>query len=572
MLLLKLPGQVVSKGEPTIRKCYKAIMIDRIERRFTLAAGALCLGGIVLFVCLAAGALLAFDEPGTASDGTFFDAYVWRVARFTLLQASLSTFLSILFAIPVARALARQLSFPGRIWIIRLMALPLGLPALVAALGLIGIWGRQGVLNTGLATLGLDQPISIYGLSGILLAHVFFNMPLAARLMLGGLERIPGEYWLVGVNLGMRPLSIFRFVEWPAIRGLLPGIAGLIFMLCATSFTLVLTLGGGPAASTIEVAIYQALRFDFDPPRAIALSVLQIAVTAALLIAIRLLMPKADEGHGGGRIVRRFDGRRGLGRAVDGLVIALAALFLILPLASVVSSGLRSDLLQLASDPLVRRALLTSLVIALVSGVFSVASTAMMIRARQTALASRHPRRLLRGFASGISASASLVLLVPPVVLGAGWFLLLRPLGDVALFAPLLVILINMLMALPFVYRVLEPAMATHAARSSRLSASLGLGGWNRFRFVDWPGLRKPVLMGLSFACALSLGDLGAVALFGSQDMVTLPWLLYSRMGSYRSTDAAGLALFLGLVCLVLTIAGTPAATDQNRRRDNAAA
>jgi thiamine transport system permease protein len=63
--------------------------------------------------------------------------------------------------------------------------------------------------------------------------------------------------------------------------------------------------------------------------------------------------------------------------------------------------------------------------------------------------------------------------------------------------------------------------------------------------------------MALSFAMALSLGDLGAVALFGSQDMVTLPWLLYSRMGSYRTADAAGLALFLGLLCLIFTILGT---------------
>ncbi|MCV9997961.1 thiamine/thiamine pyrophosphate ABC transporter permease ThiP [Pararhizobium sp. YC-54] len=549
-------------------------MIDRIERRLTLAAGALCLGGIVLFVCLAAGALLAFDEPGSAGDGALFDAYVfdayvWRVARFTLLQASLSTILSILLAIPVARALARQPAFPGRVWIIRLMALPLGLPALVAALGLIGIWGRQGVLNTALVAIGLDQPVSIYGLSGILVAHVFFNMPLAARLMLGGLERIPGEYWLVGANLGMRPVSIFRFIEWPSIRGLLPGIAGLIFMLCATSFTLVLTLGGGPAASTIEVAIYQALRFDFDPPRAIALSLLQISVTSALLIAIRLLTPVADEGHGGGRTVRRFDGRDGFGRVGDWLVIALAVLFLALPLGSVVASGLRSDLVRLASDPVVQRALVTSVVIALVSGLLCVLSAALMIRARQAAFSPRRPLAIHRGLAAGISASSSLVLLVPPVVLGAGWFLLLRPLGDVARFAPLLVILINMLMALPFVYRVLEPAMATHTARTSRLAVSLGLGGWHRLRLIDWPGLCKPLLMALSFACALSLGDLGAVALFGSQDMVTLPWLLYSRMAGYRSTDAAGLALFLGLVCLVLTIAGTPrAGADGQRRKD----
>lgn len=548
------------------------IMINRMERRWTLAAGALCLGGIVLFVCLAAAALLAFDEPGSADDGMLFDAYVWRVARFTLLQASLSTVLSILFAIPVARALARQAVFPGRVWIIRLMALPLGLPALVAALGLIGIWGRQGVLNTALAAAGLDQPVSIYGLSGILIAHVFFNMPLAARLMLGGLERIPGEYWLAGANLGMRPVSIFRFIEWPAIRGLLPGIAGLIFMLCATSFTLVLTLGGGPAASTIEVAIYQALRFDFDPPRAIALSLLQISVTALLLIAIRLLTPTADEGHGGGRRVRRFDGRSSFGRVGDGLVIALAVLFLALPLGSVVSSGLRADLVKLAGDPMVQRALLTSIVIALVSGLLCVLSAAVMIRARQAALSPRRPVMVLRGLAVGITASSSLVLLVPPVVLGAGWFLLLRPFGDVARFAPLLVILINALMALPFVYRVLEPAMATHTARTARLAVSLGLGGWHRLRLIDWPGLRRPLLMALSFACALSLGDLGAVALFGSQDMVTLPWLLYSRMAGYRSTDAAGLALFLGLVCLVLTIAGTPRAAADDQRRDDVTA
>ena len=548
------------------------MMINRMERRWTLTAGAFCLGGIVLFVCLAGAALLAFDEPGSANDGVVFDAYVWRVARFTLLQASLSTVLSIVFAIPVARALARQAAFPGRVWIIRLMALPLGLPALVAALGLIGIWGRQGVLNTALVAIGLDQPVSIYGLSGILIAHVFFNMPLAARLMLGGLERIPGEYWLAGANLGMRPVSIFRFIEWPAIRGLLPGIAGLIFMLCATSFTLVLTLGGGPAASTIEVAIYQALRFDFDPPRAIALSLLQISVTAALLVAIRLLTPTADDGHGGGRRVRRFDGRRGFGRVGDGLVIVIAVLFLALPLGSVVSSGLRADLVRLASDPMVQRALLTSVVIALISGLLCVLFAALMIRARQAALSPRRPAVVQRGLAAGIFASSSLVLLVPPVVLGAGWFLLLRPLGDVARFAPLLVILINMLMALPFVYRVLEPAMATHTARTGKLAVSLGLGGWHRLRLIDWPGLRGPLLMALSFACALSLGDLGAVALFGSQDMVTLPWLLYSRMAGYRSTDAAGLALFLGLVCLVLTIAGTPRAGADDQRRDDVTA
>jgi thiamine transport system permease protein len=47
---------------------------------------------------------------------------------------------------------------------------------------------------------------------------------------------------------------------------------------------------------------------------------------------------------------------------------------------------------------------------------------------------------------------------------------------------------------------------------------------------------------------------MGAIALFGSEDFITLPALLYAKLGSYRSTDAAGLALILGVLCLVLML------------------
>nr|WP_255647753.1 thiamine/thiamine pyrophosphate ABC transporter permease ThiP [Ensifer sp. IC4062] len=541
-------------------------MSGAAERRMMIAAGAISLGGILLFVALAIVALLAWSGGGDS--GAQFDAYVWRVTRFTLLQASLSTILSILFAVPVARSLARQASFPGRTWLLRLMALPLGLPALVAALGLILVWGRQGFLNSALVAIGLNDPISIYGLFGILLAHVFFNMPLAARLMLAGIERIPGEYWRTSANLGMPSAAIFRFIEWPAIRGLLPGIAGLIFMLCATSFTLVLTLGGGPAASTIEVAIYQALRFDFDPPRAIALSALQIALTVALLLVLKILAPPPPESETTGKAMRRFDGVSGRSRVADGLWLILALVFVGLPFAAIAHSGLQADLPRLARDAAVHHAFATSAAIALPSAAISVGATAVMIRAQQITSRRRQAGAAARGFAGTISASTSLVLLVPPVVLGAGWFLLLRPFGDVARFAPAVVIAINALMALPFVHRVLAPAMATHVARTDRLAASLGIAGFHRLRWIDWPPLRKPLLMAFSFAMALSLGDLGAVALFGSQDMTTLPWLLYSRMGSYRTADAAGLALLLGLICLVLTVLGTAGENGAREGRD----
>src|SRR5690606_28811806 len=159
----------------------------------------------------------------------------------------------------------------------------------VAAMGVLALYGRAGFLAPGFTALGGAQWPGIYGLSGILVAHVFFNLPLATRLFLTALETVPADQWRLASQLGMGARPTFRYIEWPVMRAALPGIAGLVFMLCVTSFTIVLTLGGGPAATTLEVAIYQALRFDFDPARAVTLTALQILLTAVVVaVLIRL--------------------------------------------------------------------------------------------------------------------------------------------------------------------------------------------------------------------------------------------------------------------------------------------
>lgn len=530
-------------------------MQSQRERWTGVAGGLSGFAILAAFILIAVVALLQTGARAGFSD-VVSDPVILPALRFTLLQAGLSTLLSVLFAIPVARALARQRRFPGRIWLIRLMAVPMGLPVLIGALGLLGIWGRSGFINDMLLGLGASQPFSIYGLSGILLAHVFFNMPLMVRLLLASLERVPGEYWLMSAELGMSPASIFRFIEWPAIRDVLPAAAGLVFMLCATSFTLVLVLGGGPAATTLEVAIYQALRFDFDPGRAVSLAMLQIGITAIILGAMSLLARPAETAHSTGRPTIRFDARTSWARAEDGICVLLAALFLGLPLAAIVVSGLKADLLRLILEPAFHAAALTSLVIASCAAVISLV-VALLLITGAIAAQRRGAGLLARGFRALMLGTGSLVLLVPSIVLATGWFLVLRPFGEIARFAPAVVIGINAMMALPFVVGVLRPAIENHIRITGRLRASLGISGWSRLRLIDLPVLVRPLLMALSFAMALSLGDLGAVALFGAENLTTLPWLVYSRLGSYRTADADGLALILGFICLTLTMIGT---------------
>lgn len=543
-------------------------MLTRRQTVRSLAAGYGVLAGMVLVIgaaviaLLIAAADLSVDDAGFFNVAEFFNVYVWRVTRFTLLQAVLSTVLSVALAIPLARALARRQTFFGRKWLLRLLAVPIGLPPIVAALGLIEIWGRNGLINTALLAGGLDNPISIYGLPGILIAHVFFNMPLATRLLLTQLDRVPSEYWRNASQLGLGQWATFRLIEWPYMRSHIAGIAGLVFMLCVTSFTLVLLLGGGPAATTIEVAIYQALRFDFDPQRAVILALLQLLLTGILLAVLASIGGAPQETPTLGQPTRRFPGRGYLAQSADFCLIILMALFLVTPLLSIAFSGLSADFKQLFSETIVWRAITTSLAIASLAAICAVTLALVLIRARYAALPLVSHNGWARWFRALAAAASSLVLLVPPIVLGAGWFVLLRNRLDVFSLAPVIVITINALMALPFVMRVLEPAHTTHMARTGRLTASLGIGGISRLLLVDWPGLRRAFLLATAFAAALSLGDLGAIALFGSQDVVTLPYLLLQRMGSYRSNDAAGLALILGLVCLILMVIA-----DQERPR-----
>ncbi|MCV6069747.1 thiamine/thiamine pyrophosphate ABC transporter permease ThiP, partial [Escherichia coli] len=99
-----------------------------------------------------------------------------------------------------------------------LCAMTLILPVLVAVFGILSVYGRQGWLASLCRSRGLEGAFSPYGLQGILLAHVFFNLPMASRLLLQALENIPGEQRQLAAQLGMRGWHFFRFVEWPWLR------------------------------------------------------------------------------------------------------------------------------------------------------------------------------------------------------------------------------------------------------------------------------------------------------------------------------------------------------------------
>ncbi|MDH2327943.1 thiamine/thiamine pyrophosphate ABC transporter permease ThiP [Cereibacter sp. SYSU M97828] len=442
----------------------------------------------------------------------------WPALRFTVTQAALSALASVLLAIPVARALARR-RFPGRGALIALLGAPFLLPVIVAVLGLLAIFGRTGLLNR---TLGTD--LSIYGLHGVVLAHVFFNMPLAVRLILQGWQGIPAERFRLAQSLGFAPRDIARHLERPMLREVLPGALTVIFVICLASFAVALTLGGGPAATTVELAIYQALRFEFDLGRAASLSALQFAIcAAAVLLASRVALPS---GFGAGLDRQVAFGPAGWRRVADASTLLAATLFVALPLLMVAQRGLPG----VASLPMgVWAAAGRSLVVALASTALTVAAALAL------ALARRRWAEL----------AATLPLAASSLVLGTGLFLAIHPFAAPERLALPVTMLVNAVLALPFAYRILAPAAARIEADYGRLADSLAMQGWARLRWLILPRLAQPLGFAAGVSAALSMGDLGVIALFAGQGGATLPLMVQQLMGAYRMEQAGAAALLL---------------------------
>ncbi|WP_117235804.1 thiamine/thiamine pyrophosphate ABC transporter permease ThiP [Vibrio maerlii] len=493
---------------------------------------------IAAFVVSSVGALLSY-APSLDISLIWSDPYYRHVTRFSFYQAFLSTLLSVGLAIPVAHALSRR-RFKGRSLLLKLFASTLVLPVLVGVFGLLAIYGRSGLLAELWQWFGSEFEYSIYGLNGILLAHVFFNLPYASRLLLQALDTVPYEQHKLCAHLGMGHWSKFRLVEWPRMKQQLPHVCGLVFMLCFTSFATVMALGGGPRATTIELAIYQAIKFDFDLQAGAILALWQMLLCGVLALSIqRLAKPIAvSQGRIHSQAILIKDNLKA--RAWDAAWIGFAVLVVVPPLLTVIISGINSSFFDVLTISAYWQALMSSVQVAVCASVISLCTGVAVL------WTSRSLRLSYRAFlADKLELLGTIILVTPGLVISTGLFLLLRNITDVFSLAFGIVILVNALMALPYVIKTLAQPMLHTAQQYQLLCPSLGMTGFNRFRLVEWRALRQPMANALAISFMMSMGDLSAIALFGSQDFQTLPLYLFQLLGSYQMESAAVVSLTL---------------------------
>ncbi len=518
--------------------------------------------GMAISLLLLGFACLLFLTLYFARDANTFtqiDSRTYGLLKFTLYQAFLSTILSLLVGVLLAWSLAHQSNFKGRSLLVALFSSSLVLPTLIVVFGLIGIFGRNGWINQAALYL-FDHSFGsyLYGLGGILLAHTYLNASFASRALLHGFESIPKEKYKLAKSLNFSLLERFLYVEYPALKSTLLSIGSTIFLLCFSSFAVVLLLGGSPSYNTLEVAIYEAVKLDFDIGLALKLALIQLSISALFVIVssgfrtgLANLKTAAIE------IPWREPKSVQL---IQRVIIALFTLFFVLPLIVILIDGIGADFVRIFKETLFIRSLLTSIGLATASSILTVIIALLLSDTRrnfilETRLAKKPFARFLNAM---VAFAGNLYLAIPALVMGLGFFLMSQKYE-----APMLVwstaalLSANVLMSLPFALSVLVPVMQKTAQRYDKLVFSLGLGKIQRWIYVEYPYLKSSLGYVFALAFCFSLGDLGIIALFGSDEFSTLPWYLYQLMGSYRNEDAAGVALVL-LVLVLSVFIGVP--------------
>ncbi|MBE0508153.1 MAG: thiamine/thiamine pyrophosphate ABC transporter permease ThiP [Marinospirillum sp.] len=486
---------------------------------------------------LALLALTGWQQP--ADVHLWQDPWFWQVLRFTLWQALLSALISVVLALPLARVLALDLRLPGKAAFLRWCLLCFVMPSLILITGLVVMFGYSGWL-TPLFTELFHSGWSLYGLTGILLAHVFLNLPLALRVLSAQWGSIPTSAWKMAAQLQLTGFRRFLLLEWPALRGVLPALFGFIFLLCFNSFAVVLALGGGPAASTLEVAIFQALKYHFNPSEALFLAWTQLLLAGGLFWLIsrwgKLQWLAAPSGESGWRpVLSGFSNWIGRGYYL------MVLLFLTLPVLSLVPAIISRGWARLPWSQL-WLASSWSLFFALAA---SLLALLMALLLAWVACGSRQ-KTSLPSFIQPLATLAALHhLVVPGMVLSVGLYIFFMGYINWLDWGWLAVIWLNALVALPFAFSQLKPAVFAYRSSYQRLASSLQLSPWLHWRRVILPCLQPALLRVTGLCLVLTLGDFAIFGIFGQAEHRTLPWLIHELAGAYRLGEAALASLWL---------------------------
>jgi thiamine transport system permease protein len=511
----------------------------------SLAAALVPLGFLTVFFLWPVIAILRLGLSAGGVTQVLASADTWQLVGFTLGQAAASTALALLAGLPVAFLLARC-RLPGLPFVRVAVLVPFVLPTVVVGLAFRALLPGGGVF-------------------AILLANAFFNVAVVARTVSGLWAHLDRRAEDAARCLGASRLRTFTAVVLPALTPAIGSAAAVVFLFCATSFGVVLVLGGA-RYRTLETEIYLRTVELLDLPGAAALSLLQLAAVVAALVAGAMARKRRESAL---RLRSRLESaRRPVGGewAVVGMALAVVAL-LLTPVATLAvrsvstSDGWGLDGYRALSSRGFPGTLQVSGVDAAMNSVRA-ATDATLLAVTLGAIAtvvlvSLGRGGAYRGMAEAMDAALMLPLGVSAVTVGFGYLITLDRLPGDLRTSPALVPLAQALVITPLVIRILLPVLRSIDERLRQAAATLGARPARVWREIDLPMAGRSLLTAAAFGYVVALGEFGATSFLARPDTATLPVAigrLISRPGELNNQMAYAACTVLMVVTVAVVL------------------
>jgi molybdate transport system permease protein len=250
------------------------------------------LAAALTFLTLPIVAIFVNSSPGQLIDALgergALDA-LWLSLRTT--AASMGIILVV--GTPAAYLLATR-SFRGKTVVVTLIELPLVLPPAVAGIALLAAVGPSGILGGAVEAAGIELALTT---AGVVVALTFVASPFYVRQAIAAFASVDRTLLDASRTLGSSEARSFARVMIPtAMPGLAAGTA-LALGRALGEFGATLMFAGSfeGITQTVPLAIYDRFSTDFDS--ALALSAVLVAVSAAILLSVKLVQGR--EGLGG---------------------------------------------------------------------------------------------------------------------------------------------------------------------------------------------------------------------------------------------------------------------------------
>lgn len=235
------------------------------------------------FLALPVAALLAQAPWGDFATLLTSEA-VLVALRLSLLTSLAATAVSLVLGIPLAWLMCRSRAF-GASWVRALVTLPLVLPPVVGGVALLLAFGRRGLAGQVLYDVfGVQIPFTT---AAVVIAEAFVAMPFLIITVEGALRSSNRRLEQAAATLGAGRWTVFRRVTLPLVLPSIVAGAVLCWARALGEFGATLTFAGSfPGVTrTMPLAVYAAL--DVDRSEAIALSVVLLLVSVAILVSLR---------------------------------------------------------------------------------------------------------------------------------------------------------------------------------------------------------------------------------------------------------------------------------------------